>query len=72
MCLILNLSLGSIMTGVGKFILFPFQGHIDIFPIYSITSKIIFLFNLKFSRVKCPVILNRCILPAVICNFTNT
>ena len=65
MHLILNLSLSSIMTDAGKFILFPFKVILSSCQWNSITSQSIFYFNLICSGVNFPVILNRYMLPAV-------
>ena len=62
---ILKLSLSSIMTDAGKYILSLFKVILTSFQSNSITSQSIFLFNLIFSGVNFPVNLNRCILPAV-------
>ena len=53
------------MTDAGKFILSSFNVILTSFQPNSITSQSIFLFKLTCSRVNFPVILNRCILPAV-------
>ena len=71
MHLILNLSLSSIMVDAGKFILFPFKVILTSFHSNSITSQSIFLYNLVCSGVNFPVILNRCMLPAVLHNFIH-
>ena len=72
MCLILILSLSSIITDAGKVILFPFKVILTSFQYNSITSPNIFHFYLTFSEVNFPVILNRCMLPAILHNFTST
>ena len=72
MHLILNLSLSSIMTEVHRFILLLFKVILTSFQSNSITSHSIFLLNLICSGVNFPVILNRCMLPAVLHNFTGT
>ena len=71
MHLILNLSVSGIMTDTGKFILFPFKVTFTSFQSNSITSQSIFHFNLIFSGVNFPVILNKCMLPAVLHYFTG-
>ena len=59
------------MTDAGKFILFPFKVILISFQSNFITSQSIFLFNLTFPGVNFPVILDRCMLPAVLHNFTG-
>ena len=72
MHLILNLSLNFIVTDVGQSILFPFKVTLTSFPSNSIVYQSIFLFSFTFSGVNVPVILNRCMLPAVLHNFIDT
>ena len=72
MHLILNLSFNGIMTDAGKFILIPFKVILTSLQSNCITSKSIFCFNITFSRVNFPTILKRCMLPAVLQNFTGT
>ena len=72
MHLILNLSLNLLVTDGGSLILFPFKVTLTCFQPYFIMSQSIFLFNLTFLGVNIPVILNRCMLPAVPYNFIGT
>ena len=72
MHLILNLLLSSFMTDAGKFILFPFKVMLTSFQSNSITSQIIFLFDLTFTGVNFPLIVNRCMFPAVLHDLTGT
>ena len=72
MHLILNLSLSSIMTEAGRLILLSFKVILASFQFNSITLHSIFLFNLICSGVNFPVILNRCMLPAFLHNYTGT
>ena len=65
-------SLSGIMTEAGRFILFPFKVILTSFQSNSMTSHSIFLFNLTCSGVNFPVILNKCMLPAVLHNFAGT
>ena len=60
------------MTDAGKFIFFPFKVILTSFQSNSIMSQSIFLFNSICSGVNFPVILNRCMLPIVLHNFTGT
>ena len=70
-CLILNLSLNGIMTDVGKFTLFPFKVIMIHFQSISVKSQIILFFYSLCSGATFPVILNRCMLPAALPNFTG-
>ena len=56
------------MTDTGKFILFPLKVILTSFKSISMMSDNIFLFNSICSGVNFPVILNRCMLPAVLHN----
>ena len=69
MHLILNLSLNFTVTDFSKLILFPFKVMLTSYQSKSITCQSIFLFNLTFSGVKVPVILNKCMLPTILPNF---
>ena len=60
------------MTEAGRFILLPFQVILTPFQSNSIPSHSIFLINLICSGVNFPVILNSCMLPVVLHNFTGT
>ena len=72
MHLILYICLNLIVTDVGKFILFPFKVMLTSFQSNPIMSQSIFLFNFTFSGASIPVILNRCMLPSILYNFTGT
>ena len=60
------------MTEAGRFIVFPFKVILTSFQSKSITSHGIFLFNLTCLGVNSPLILNKCMLPAVLHNFAGT
>ena len=60
------------MTEAGRFILFPFKVILTSFQSNFIMSHSMFLFNLICSEVNFHVILNRCMLSAVLHNFTGT
>ena len=68
----LNLSLSGIVTDAGRFILFPFKVTLTSFQSISIMSPHIFLFNVTCSGINFPVILSKCMHPAVLHNFTGT
>ena len=59
------------MSDAGKFILFPSKVILTTFQSISLTSHNIFFFNLMCSGINFPVILNKCMLPAVLHNFTG-
>ena len=60
------------MTEARGFILFPFKDILMSFQSNSITSHSIFHFNLTCSGANFPVILNKCMFPVVLHNFTGT
>ena len=60
------------MTDVGRFTLSPFKVTLTSFQSISMTFHNIFLFNLMCSGTKFPVILNKCMFPAVLHNFTGS
>ena len=60
------------MTDVGTCTLFSFKVILTSFQSISIISHSNFLFNIICSEVNFPVILNGCILPTVMYNFTST
>ena len=68
MHLILNLSLSSVMTEAGRFILFPFKVILTSSQPNSTMSHSIFLFNLIYSGINFPVILNKYMCLAVLHN----
>ena len=70
MYLILNLYLSGIMTIAGRFILFSFKVILVSFQSISMMSYNLFLFKLMCSGISFPVLLNVCILPAGLHNFT--
>ena len=71
MDLILNFSLSSIMIDAGRFTLFPFKVTLASFQYTSIISHNIFVFNLTYLGFNFLVILNKCMLYAVLHNFTG-
>ena len=68
----LNLSLSSIITDAGRFILFLFKVILTSFPSISMTSHNIVHISLTYSGINFPAILNKCMLPAALHNFTGT
>ena len=70
--LTINLSLNSMITEVGKLILFPFKVTRTSFHFISNTSQIQFFFSLIHSGVSLPLILNKCMLPTNLQRFTGT
>ena len=60
------------MTEAGRFILFPFKVILTSFQSYSRTFHSIFLFNLICLGGNFPVIVNKCMLSAILHNFTGT
>ena len=72
MCLILNLSQSFIVTDFGKLILFLFKVTLPSFESNAITSQIKFYCSFIFSGVNVPIILNKCMVPAVLHNFFGT
>ena len=66
MHLILNLSQNFIVTDFDILILLPFKVTL------TIISQIKFHFNLTFSGVNVPIILNKCIRPAILHNLIGT
>ena len=66
MHLILNSSLSGIMTDADRVILFSFKVTLTSFQPISMMSHSIFLFNLMCSGINFSVILNKCMLPAVL------
>ena len=71
--LTLNLSLNGMITEVGKLMSFPFKVTLTSFQSFSNTSQIQFFFNLMHSGVSSlPLILNKCMLPAILHRFTRT
>ena len=61
-----------IVIDFGKLILFPFKAKLTSYQSNSIMSQNIFLFNFTFSGVNVPVILNKCMLTAVLHNMIST
>ena len=60
------------MTDFGKFTLFPFKDILTSFQSIFIVSQIMFLLKSIYSGVNFSVILNRCMLPAILHNFTGS
>ena len=52
--------------------LFPSQFHIDLFPIYIYDVQQYMFIKFNILRSNLPVILNKCMLPAALHNFTGT
>ena len=71
MCLILNLSLHGVIADAGRFILFPFKVILTSFQSISMTSHNIFPFDFTCLGINFPLILNKCMLPAVLHSFTG-
>ena len=70
--LTLNLSLNGMTIEVGKLISFPFKVTLISFQSISNTSQIQFFLNRIHSGVSLPLILNECMLPAILHRFTGT
>ena len=71
MHLLSNLSVSGIMTDAVRFILFPFKVILTSFPSISMVSYNISFFTLTCSGINFPVILNKCMFPAVLHIFTG-
>ena len=70
--LAIYLTLNCKITGIGKLISFPFKVMLTSFQYISNTSKIQFFLSFIFSGVNLPLILNKCILPAILHRFIGT
>ena len=67
--LTLILSWSLIVTILGRLILFSFKVTMTSFQSISNVSHIYFLFSFMFSALSMHVILNKCVLPAVLHTF---
>ena len=65
-CLVTNLLLNGITTEVHKLTSFPFKVTLTSFQSISNTSHIQFLLKFMRSGVNLPLILNKCMLPAIL------
>ena len=70
--LALNLSLNSMINDVGKLISFLFKVILTTFQSISSTSQIQFFLIFILSGVNFPLILNKCILPAILHRFIGS
>ena len=71
-CLTLNLSVNGMITEVGKLISLPLKVTLNSFQSISNTSQIQFFSNFIQSGVCLPLILNKCMLPAILHRSTST
>ena len=70
--LALYLSLNGMIIEAGKLMSFPFKVTLTSFQSISNTSQIQFFLNFIFSGVNVPLILNKCIIPAILHRFIGT